>query len=83
MTLILTTQYWEIVSFTWTCKCNGSQTSVCFRITWTALGCEMRISPAILINNVTAISDFCPPNVNKSSPNCNPGGAATSPHGDC
>ena len=37
MPLILTTLYWEIVSFTWTCKRNGSQTSMCFRITWTAL----------------------------------------------
>ena len=32
--------------------------------------CEMKISPAILIQNVTAISDFWPPNVNESSPNC-------------
>ena len=34
------------------------------------------------MRNVTAISDFWPPNVNEGSPNCDPEDAA-SPLGDC
>ena len=46
--------------------------------------CEVKISPAILINkkinikqDVTAISGFWPPNVNEGSPHCNPLDSAT------
>ena len=41
--------------------------------------CEMKISPAILINKkyITAIRDFWPSKVNVGSQNCNPEDATT------
>ena len=42
----------------------------------------MKISPAISIRNVTAISDFWPPNMTEGSPSWDPPDAST-PQGDC
>ena len=46
------------------------------------LKCEMNICPAILVRNVTAISDFCFPDVNEGSQNFDPSDAAPC-HSDC
>ena len=46
--------------------------------------CEMKISPAILINKKChTISDFWPPDLNESSRNFDPKDDAKPQHGDC
>lgn len=42
----------------------------------------MKLCPAILVRNVTAISDFCSPDVNEGSQNFDPSDAAPC-HSDC